>query len=316
MPDLPALEERFTRPDNWRDGEFVNLSTGHKIHYAFGMPPASRGIVVLLPGLSEFSEKYYETARDLLARGFGVWIIDWAYQGRSSRLDTFPMRRTSDGFETDVQDLHKLISDHILPAANGAPLIMLGHSMGGHLGLRYLATHAGLFKSAILSAPMLGIRQISNIPHFLLSLLLFILRPFYGRYVPGERDWHEAMRKSDGTDIFSSDPVRDRLHHHWSLHYPELRIGGVTFRWVYEAVRSCRWLMPRLPKITIPVLLAAAQDDKIVDNAAIARAAALLPAGRMITLPGAHHEIMMERDDVRNRFFEGFDKWVAEPDSQ
>ncbi len=306
-----TLEPRFQTPDGWRTGEFVNLATNHRIHYGTATPQDAQGIVVLLPGLSEFSEKYYETVRDLMDRNLGVWIIDWAYQGHSSRWDKYPMRRHSDGFDTDLQDLHKLISDHVLPAAQGKPLIMLGHSLGGHLGLRYLAEHKGIFKAAAFSAPMLGIRDVNAVPALLRSLLLTILKPFSEQYVPRGRDWHETMRKSDGSDVFSSDPVRDGLHNAWCKADPTLQVGSPTLRWLFEAVQSCRILEKQLPKIDTPLLIVSAGQDQIVDNEAITHAAAMLPKSVLLSLSQAHHEILMERDDIRARWFEEFDKLMG-----
>src|SRR3954470_16903459 len=46
-------------------------------------PPGRKGTVCLLPGRSEFIEKYFETVRDLRARGFAVAAFDWRGQGLS-----------------------------------------------------------------------------------------------------------------------------------------------------------------------------------------------------------------------------------------
>jgi lysophospholipase len=48
-----------------------------------GMEP--RGICLVLQGLTEFLEKYGETADELTARGFLVVSIDWRSQGASER---------------------------------------------------------------------------------------------------------------------------------------------------------------------------------------------------------------------------------------
>ncbi len=306
-----VLEERFTAPAGWRTGEFVHLKTGHTIHYATVSPENPKAVAVILPGLSEFSEKYHETARDLLARNLSVWIIDWAFQGRSSRWSRHPMRRHTNGFDADIQDLHKLVSDHVLPAAQDRPLVMIGHSMGGHIGLRYLAEHQGIFKAAAFSAPMLGIHDVNKIPSFIRAFLLCCLKPFGNCYVPFGRDWHESLRKSDGTDVFSSDPVRDALHNDWSKTHPELQVGSPTLSWIFSALVSCKTLEKDLPSIDIPLLIVSAEDDRIVDNNAIAHAAAVLPQGTLLRLPEARHEILMERDDIRNRWFEGFDKLLT-----
>jgi lysophospholipase len=47
--------------------------------------PGRKGTVCLFPGRAEFIEKYFETVRDLRARGFGVAMLDWRGQGLSTR---------------------------------------------------------------------------------------------------------------------------------------------------------------------------------------------------------------------------------------
>lgn len=315
------LETHFTQPDNWRTGSFTHPKTGHTITFAAGYPDGATpdGVVVILPGLSEFIEKYYETARDLMQRNLSVWIIDWPYQGRSSRFKQNPHKRHSNGFSAEVQDLHQLLSDYIIPTAmrgdiGRLPLIMLGHSMGGHIGLRYLLKHPGIFKAAAFSAPMLGIRDISTYPHWLLLPVLELLRPFWKSYIPGGTDWRALSRKSDGSDIFSSDPVRDSLHNHWCKTDPALQVGSPTIRWVYEAIRSCAHIHKRLNDISLPVLLAEAGKDTLVCNKTIRRAAQYIPQVTLLTLPKARHEILMEKDEIRIAFLEAFDKLLKDHD--
>lgn len=309
LPD----EERFTVPAGWRTGEFFNAKTGHRIHYATVSPPVPRATIVILQGLSEFTEKYFELTRDMLSRDFAVWTMDWSYQGRSSRMEKHPMRRHSDGFDADIDDLHKLISDHVLPAAQGGKLVLAAHSMGGHIGLRYLAQHNGLFNVAAFSAPMLGIAQASKMPPILQNIILSILSPFKTSYMPWGKDWHEDMRGKNDI-IFSSDPVRDTLQMEWARRDPELRIGAPTVRWVYEAIMSCRALQNELEKIKIPVMIGCAKMDTVVDNDAIIHAAATIPQTTLIELDGAHHEIFMERDEWRKGWLDAFDKLLETAD--
>ena len=44
-----------------------------------------RGTIVLLTGRSDYMERYFETMRDLVARGFCVASFDWRGQGGSDR---------------------------------------------------------------------------------------------------------------------------------------------------------------------------------------------------------------------------------------
>ena len=48
-------------------------------------PPGRKGTVCLFQGRAEFIEKYFETVRDLRARGFAVATLDWRGQGVSDR---------------------------------------------------------------------------------------------------------------------------------------------------------------------------------------------------------------------------------------
>src|ERR1035437_3953509 len=48
-------------------------------------PPGRKGTVVVLQGRAEYIEKYFETVRDLRARGFAVATFDWRGQGMSER---------------------------------------------------------------------------------------------------------------------------------------------------------------------------------------------------------------------------------------
>src|SRR5674476_553909 len=48
-------------------------------------PPGRKGTVVVLQGRAEYIEKYYETVRDLRARGFAGETVDGRGQGLADR---------------------------------------------------------------------------------------------------------------------------------------------------------------------------------------------------------------------------------------
>lgn len=315
----PELDARFLAPAGWITHTFENPETGHRMHYGRvypqGKPPSA--VIVCLGGLSEFSEKYYEIAHDMLARGYAFWIMDWHYQGRSGRLAKYPHRRHSDGFEADISDLHKFVADYILPAAvhpdvGRIPLIMLGHSMGANIGLRYLAQNPKKFDAAAFTAPFLGIHNFSPAMK-LFAAFLAPFMPLIGHfYVPGGSDWKESFRKSDGTDKFSSDALRDKIHNIWSKADAALQIGAPTFGWVSQALKSCGLIDRKdtLEAIQIPVLIALAGKEEIVDNDCARAAAARIPKAELLEIDGARHEILMESDEYRGAFFKAFDKMV------
>ncbi len=299
---LPDLETQFLPPENWESNKFSNPETNHQIHYNFISPPDenSRGIVVILPGLSEFGEKYIETARFLSKHAYGVYIIDWAYQGRSTRLKVNPHKRHSDGYEADLSDLDYFIKNIINTDTN---LFMLAHSMGGNIGLRYLIKNTDSFKAASLSAPMLGIKDleyVSGLTKFILSLLMI----FQLKYIPGGRDWHASARLDAQKDVFSNDPVRRQLHNKWCLADPTLQVGNVTLKWVYESLKSIDILKNKnlLQKINIPVLMATPEQELLVNNKAIEKASKIISQAKLLNLENSKHEILVETDEVRDKF--------------
>src|SRR5262249_62139395 len=72
----PAPEDVVTGAIQTPDG--VNLRFAR-----WAPPPGRKGTVLVLQGRAEFIEKYFETVRDLRARGFAVVTFDWRGQGLS-----------------------------------------------------------------------------------------------------------------------------------------------------------------------------------------------------------------------------------------
>lgn len=296
---LPDLEDRFLPDENWEVGDFINPATDHKIHYSQALIKAPKGSIICLPGLSEFSEKYIETSKYFNQNGYNFFVIDWAFQGRSSRFENNPHKRHSHGYDADISDIHYFIKNVL---KTNTDLYLLGHSMGGHLGLRYLATQPHEFKAASFSTAMLGIKSLRYFPAFLGCLS----SAFQDKYVPGGQDWFEEARSSDGKDIFSSDLIRGKLHQAWSKHDPELQIGNATFKWLCESLKSISYLKKKsvLEKISIPVLFAYADKETLVDNRAIIKTARVIKHAKILKLKNAKHEILMETDDIRDKFLE------------
>lgn len=321
MSNIPDIEERFQAPDSWRWGTLKHK--GRKLRYGVSFPKDTTpdAVVVFLPGLSEFGEKYFELARDLNARNMAFWVIDWMGHGKSDRyFEERPHKRHSRGFQNDVDDLHALYLDYIKhssvhPDVGRIPRVMLAHSMGANIGLRYLKQHPDTFDCACLSAPMFGIHGLNNIPLPVAYIMTAIISLFAGRaYASGQTDWRETLRPAPGKDIFSSDEKRGAIHNFWCLFDPELQTGGITWRWLHEAVKSCLVLQKPsfLKSIKTPCLIATAGQDTIVNNAATERVVKNLPHAHHINLDGAKHEIFMEDDKFRTILLNAFQRLVQE----
>lgn len=307
----PDLEQRFLKPDSWQNGYFTNEKTGHRLHYGYLITPGAKGTVVLLPGLSEFTQKYFETVRDLQARGLSVFMMDWCGQGHSSRRLANPHKQHSKGFHEDADDLTVFINTIVKPHAN-RPLILLAHSMGANMGMRYVIKHPETFDAIAVTTPLLGIAALRVLPYWLAKILLFFLTPFLKFYVTGGTDWREEVR-DDEHNVFSSDPVRKQIHATWFKYDPKLQVGSPTFGWIKAALESCHILKTHdYTAFKTPILIASAGDETIVDNQAISDWAKQIPHADFLEIPGAKHEILMESDAMRGQFWDAFDKFLAE----
>lgn len=315
----PDLEPRFRQPEGWRWHNFTNPK-GRKLRFG-AVSPKSRipdAVVVCLPGLSEFAEKYFEVANDLLDRNLAFWILDWQGQGHSDRHLKNPHKRHSSGFDDDLADLHYFIMEYVKhasvhPDVGRIPLVMLAHSMGGNIGLRYLIDHPDMFACAAFSAPMTGIAATHALPLSIAVDVSALLRECFNMsYVFGGRDWSPHERDAESHTLFSSDPVRAAIHNAWCQADPALQVGNVTFGWLNHALRSCAALqhaMGRNP-VKIPCLFGLAERDRLVDNDATRKMAAKMPQAEILELRGSLHEILMERDEIRGKFLLAFENML------
>ena len=132
-------------------------------------------------------------------------------------------------------------------------------------------------------------------------------------YAPGGSSYRPETTPFRGNRL-TSDPHRFNDHRKAVEQNPDLAVGGVTFGWLHAAYRSIDRLKHTgcLEAVNQPVLLVNAGADKIVSAEAQYAAAERLPNGRIITIPDARHEILKERDDLRNRFWLAFDRFMAE----
>src|SRR6476646_5726833 len=85
IPANPAPEDAVSGTVKTPDG--VNLRCARWLP-----PPSRKGTVCVFQGRAEFIEKYFETVRDLRARGFAVATIDWRGQGLSDRVLSNPRK--------------------------------------------------------------------------------------------------------------------------------------------------------------------------------------------------------------------------------
>jgi lysophospholipase len=302
-----APDDIQTRYIFGRDGKALRIAT------AYAAPDVTpRGTCVLLHGQTEFIEKYAEVISELTARGFTVATMDWRGQGGSVRLLANPLKAHIGSFSQYDADLHAFM-EQVIPNLTDTPPIALAHSMGAHILLRTLHSHPRAFSAAVLTAPML--RALTRGYPPTLARALCALENFMGR----GSSWVWGMAARDpfkitfATQLVTSDAARFERAQSFLREHPALRLGGPTWGWLEAAYRSMRTVMAPgyAEAVTTPVLMLGAGRDRIVDVEAEREFAARLPHGRYVEFADAEHEIMMENDSIRARFWQEFDSFIG-----
>lgn len=278
-----------------------------------GTAVGAPGSVILLGGRSEFIEKHFETAGDMLARGFPVASMDWRGHGLSDRPLDNRQKNHYESFAPLVRDLDILVN-FISKSGWPRPFLILAHSMGGHVALKYLHDHPGRVEGAVLSAPMVGLTYAPFGPG--LSGMLARLALWLGqsrRYAPGQGDYGWLQKSKKTMDLLTSDPERFQDEHELISENPALALGGITCGWLAAAMASIKEINgPGYPEaINTPLLVVQAGADRLVDNDIQRAFAERLPKGIFKCIEGARHELLKERDELRNRFLQAFDGFVS-----
>lgn len=261
------------------------------------------GTVFLLQGRGEFLEKYAATVERLVAARFVVIGLDWRGQGGSPRLVPGTARGHVDDFEAYLEDVDLLVA-RVAALGLPQPWMLLGHSMGGHVALRWLGRGSRPVARAALVTPMFDIRLVP--PPRPMARFLAETAVRLGaarRYAPGQRD----PRPSCSFEGNPATSCPEGFAAAWELlrRHPERRVGGVTWGWLAAALRSIE--ATRAPgfaeSIEVPLLLVRAGEERIVCNRAIERFARRLPRARLVDHPGARHDLFFERPAIRERLW-------------
>ncbi|MCS6778656.1 MAG: alpha/beta hydrolase [Geminicoccaceae bacterium] len=274
-------------------------------------PRRARGTLLLLQGRGEFLEKYGATVERAVAEGLCVLGLDWRGQGGSPRLVPGTRRGHVDDFEDYLADLDLLVA-RAEALGLPEPLVLLGHSMGGHIGLRWLRRHPGHIARAALVTPMFDI-ELGGLPRPLVRMLVggALGLGAARRYAPGQRDPRASCR-------FEGNPLTscpEGFAQWWELlaRHPDRRVGGVTWGWLAAALRSIETTRAPgfLEAIETPLLLIRAGDERIVCNRAIERFARRLPRAELLDLPGARHAVFFERPEIRAAMLERITRFLG-----
>jgi lysophospholipase len=290
----------------------VKTSDGVLLRVARWRPTARRvrGTVCILQGRAEFIERYFETIGELRRRGFAVVAFDWRGQGRSGREVDNPRKGHVKDFSRYRRDLEAVRAEVLAPHMP-EPHFALAHSMGGAIAL--LGAREGWlpFERLVTTSPMvdLCIVRITHVRRTSARLLRWL--GFGKSFVPGGGETPISTKPFEGNRL-TGHARRHARNAALATAMGEGAIGDPTICWTDAAFRlMSRFRDPRFALgIRVPTLIVAAGADPVCATPAIERFAARLKAGHAIVIPGSRHEILMERDAIREEFWAAFDAFI------
>lgn len=299
------------RPPNTRAGT-VETPDGVKLRYGRWqtLTPPAKGTVILLHGRAEYIEKLYETVTDLRQNGFHVLTFDWRGQGGSDRLLDDPRRGFVEHFDQYVADFDTIMTEVALPDCPG-PYYVLAHSTGALVALTAAPYFANRIRRMVLVSPLL---QLNALP-VSQNLLKWLVGTMH---VLGLGDLYVAGGpKADESQQFAGNPLtadsrRFQRNADFVKKFPELAIGGPTASWLFAAIKAMEVVNDPdfYTRITIPTLIVCAGNDEVIDNEAAYRLGRRLRSGTTLTIRGARHEILQERDKIREQLLAAFYAFV------
>ncbi|MEM9550744.1 MAG: alpha/beta hydrolase [Pseudomonadota bacterium] len=278
---------------------WLTTSDKVRIRMAAWSPDAAKGTVLLFPGRTEYIEKYSQTAEDFAARGFATIAIDWRGQGLADRM--LDDRRIGHILEfTDYQKDVAAVMEAVRALDLPEPYHLLGHSMGGAIGLR--AMMEGLtVHSAAFTGPMWGISMPPALRAFGKGLSYVAgLIGRGGAKAPTTRYENYVFAEPfDGNTLTTDREMYEMMRDQMAAH-PELALGGPSLNWVREALDEADELAGR-DSPPVPCICFVGVNERIVDIPRAKDRMQRWPGGQLEMVEGSEHEVLMEAPAIRTR---------------
>lgn len=317
---------------------YFKAPDGVELRYAHWPQAAAspQGTVVHFNGRTEFIERNVLIYRELAASGWDLWTLDWRGQGLSDRpLDgDRSVRGHIDKFETYLNDAATFVREKV--KFDRQPRVLLAHSMGGQIALRYVLENPGTFDLVVLTSPL--VRLPSWAAATLADLKEIIpkeLKDVGACAVGKAAEWRgsfivEACRVLPEPTASQLNDAKDSwgyTHDERNLAVsecliersrapgggPGLAVSCPTAGWLVAAHQSIKEVFERKDELKeIPMLIVAAKDDPAVGPGGQKELCDALPKCTLVQVQGTGHELMIETPMIRDALLKCFDEFTAD----
>lgn len=266
------------------DGRTLNL-----FHWtATGTPEVL--VLALIHGYGEHAGRYAHLAERLGKRGISVVAADLRGHGKSSGARGHVER--FEEYHTDA----KAILDAAKERANGHPVALMGHSMGGLVVSHWLLNGGGRgVAGVVLSSPYLGLALEVPAAKVLAGKVMSRLLPGLG--LESGLKGSDVTRDPELARIYDTDPLNNKK---------------ATARWFTEATKAIDEVHTRAAELSAPMLLLYGGADRVASADATDRFKAKLrgPDVTAERLADHYHELVNEPQAVRDAVMDRIGTWL------
>lgn len=266
---------------------FIQTADGVRLFVRRWEAPQPKAVCLVIHGLGEHGGRYEALAQDLNGRGLSVCAMDHRGHGRS-----WGRRGDCASIAEFTRDMNLLV-EKVREAAPAQTRIMIGHSLGGLLALRYATEYPQQIKAVAVSSPAL--RVALKLPRLKVALVETLARIIPITPVHNGVNPRLLSRNPDVVERYRHDPL---------VHHLITARCAVLLR---EAMRESPGLAARLK---IPCLILQGGSDAVCDTDAAAEFAQVAPQSlvEFHRYEGLYHEIFNEPE--RDRVIEDLCRWM------
>jgi alpha-beta hydrolase superfamily lysophospholipase len=182
---------------------FTSKADGAAISALKWKPDAKiKGVVQIAHGVAEHAARYARLAAALNAAGYAAYANDHRGHGQSIPSGAEPGAFGEAGWEglvSDIAQLGELARDECA----GAPLVLLGHSMGSFAAQTFLLDHSPDIDACVLS----GSSDMPTLAQFAASGAEMSLASFNAAFEPARTPFDWLSRDAVEVDKYVADPL-------------------------------------------------------------------------------------------------------------
>jgi alpha-beta hydrolase superfamily lysophospholipase len=246
--------------------------------------------MVIAHGLGEHSGRYLNVINLLVPKGVTIFAPDFRGHGKSDGKRGHVL-----AFSDYLSDLDSMFGAALKERKPGTKFFLLGHSLGGLIGINYMIRGQKTLDGLIISSPSLGLTV--KVPAVKAALGKVMSSVWPGLSLNNELDASKISHDEKVVEAYKNDPlVHDR----------------VTARWFTEFLTAMETAANGASEIKLPCLIQLAGDDHLV-NADASKAFFGKISSEDKTLhvyEGFYHEIFNEREEMRKLALSDLEEWM------